>query len=90
MIHFNFTIDNPFSDRWTVMFFKNGTLPKHKAWEFNGYRTHQLIDASLRYTHKGDHAGLQITIGLLGYGLELGVYDTRHWDYETNDWKYYA
>jgi hypothetical protein len=89
MINFDFSIKNPFTDRWNTIFFKNGVLPRHKAWEFNGYRTHFIIDASLHYTYKGDHAGFQITAGLFGYCLEFGIYDTRHWDYEKDDWKNY-
>ncbi len=89
MIHFNLSIDNPFTDRWNTIWFKNGLLPKHKAWEFNGYRTHQLVNISFRLTFKGDHAGLQLELGLAGLGIEFGVYDTRHWDYENNCWVKY-
>jgi hypothetical protein len=89
MINFDFSINNPFTDRWNTIFFKNGLLPRHKAWEFNAYRTHYIIDASVRYTYKGDHAGLQLTAGLFGYSLEFSIYDTRHWDYDKNDWRYY-
>jgi hypothetical protein len=80
MIHFNFGIENPFSDRWNTLFFKNGLLPNHKAWEFNGYCTRYIIDMDFRLTVKGDHPGLFIMLGLLGYALEFSVYDTRHGD----------
>ena len=89
MINFSFSIDNPWSDRWSTIWCKNGLLPKHKAWEFNGYRTHQIIDAELRLTFKGDHAGLLTLFGLFGYALEISIYDTRHWDYENNCWEIY-
>ena len=58
----------------------------HKAWEFNGYRTNQLIDAELHLTFKGDHAGLHTMFGLFGYSVEISIYDTRHWDRENNTW----
>lgn len=89
MILFNFIVDNPFSDRWSTIFFKNGIFGQHKAWEFNAYQTHHLIDLEFRLTTKGDHAGLQTMVGLFGYSIELGVYDTRHWDYENNRWQIY-
>jgi hypothetical protein len=87
MIYFNFAVENPWRDRWNTIWFKNGLLPKHKAWEFNGYRTHQLINFNFKLNFKGDHAGLQIELGLLGYNVEFNVYDTRHWDYEHDCWE---
>ena len=89
MISLQFSIDNPWSNRWKTLFFKNGLLPKHKAWEFNGYTTHQIIDIDCRLTVKGDHAGLHLMFGLFGYSLEFSIYDTRHWDYENNRWHDY-
>ena len=80
MINFTWSIDNPWSDRWQTIFFKNGLLPKHKAWEFNGYKTNQLISIYFRLSVKGDHPGVFVMLGLLGYELELSIYDTRHGD----------
>jgi hypothetical protein len=89
MINFNFGISNPFSDRWNSLFSKSGLLRKYKAWEFNGYQTHDLIDIDFRLSFTGDHAGLQVMIGLFGYSLEFSLYDTRHWNDETNTWENY-
>lgn len=89
MIYVNLNIDNPFSDRWSTIFNKNGLLPKHKAWEFNGYRTNHLFNVGFKLNFKGDHAGLQIELGLLGRSLEFSVYDTRHWNYEKDSWEIY-
>ena len=89
MIYLNFEIQNPFSDRWNTIWFKNGLLAKHKAWEFNGYRTHLLVDLDFKLNFKGDHAGLTFMFGLVGYTVEFSIYDTRHWDYENNCWKQY-
>jgi hypothetical protein len=87
MIYFNLNIDNPFTDRWNTLFYKHGLLTQHKAWEFNGYRTHHLINVSFKLNFKGDHAGIQIELGLLGYSTEFQIYDTRHWDYENDCWE---
>jgi hypothetical protein len=32
---------------------------------------------------------LQVMLGVLGYGIAFRIYDTRHWDYETNTWVNY-
>jgi hypothetical protein len=80
MINFNLSIINPWSDRWNTLFFKNGLLANHKAWEFNGYRTHHLVDVNFQLSFTGDHPGVFIMLGLVGYSLELSVYDTRHGD----------
>ena len=80
MINLNFSISNPWSNRWHTLFFKNGLLPNHKAWEFNGYATHHFIDIDFRLSFTGDHPGVFVMLGLLGYSLEVSIYDTRHED----------
>ena len=80
MISFNSNITNPWSQRWRTMFCKGGLLAKHKAWEFNGYHTHHVIDINFSLSFTGDHPGVFIMLGLVGYSLELSVYDTRHGD----------
>lgn len=80
MINFNLNISNPWSNRWNVLFFKNGLLPNHKAWEFNSYATHDIIDVDFRLSFTGDHPGVFVILGLLGYAVEFSVYDTRHGD----------
>ena len=80
MISLNFNIANPWSNRWSILFSKNGLLAKHKAWEFNGYLTHHLVDINCSLSFTGDHPGVFIMLGLFGLSLELSVYDTRHGD----------
>jgi hypothetical protein len=80
MVNFNFSITNPWIQRWRFMFSKSGLLGAHKAWEFNGYRTHHLIDIDFRLAFTGDHPGVFVMLGLVGYSLELNLYDTRHKD----------
>jgi hypothetical protein len=68
----------------------HGRISKTKAWELeHNYYSGMLLDAELKLTTKGDHAGLQAMIGVLGYGIAFRIYDTRHWDYETNTWVNY-
>ena len=84
---FRLELTNPF-DRWE--FFKplgsiSGMLFWHKAWELeHSYMSTMLVDIDFGLTARRDHAGLDITVGILGYGVHLSVYDTRHWDYNQN------
>lgn len=86
---FNFRLEltNPF-DRWE--FFKplgsiSGVLFLYKAWELeHSYMSTMLVDIDTSITTRRDHAGLNIIIGILGYGVHFSIYDTRHWDYNTN------
>lgn len=80
MINFNFAITNPWSNCWRTVFNKAGLIGEHKAWEFNGYQTHHIIDINFQLSFTGDHPGVFIMLGLVGYSLELSVYDTRHED----------
>jgi hypothetical protein len=86
MINFSFSIKNPFSDRWKTIYNKYGLFSNHKAWELNVYKTHQLVDVDFGLSFKGDHAGLRLMLGLIGYSVEFHFYDTRHWDYKTDTW----
>lgn len=90
MIRFNFSISNPWSDRWEILWGKFNSISRYKAWEFNVYETHDIIEVDFHYTVKGDHAGLHLMLGLVGYAVEFHIYDTRHWDYENNTWEIYG
>jgi hypothetical protein len=89
MINFDFNISNPFSSRWGTLFVSSKKITTHKAIEANLYKTNAIVSINLRISIKGDHAGIQLTGGLLGYEVELHFYDTRHWDYENNCWTTY-
>ena len=86
MINLKFDIDNPWSDTWTILWNKSGLFTKHKAWEFNGYRTSRVVVIEFNSRLSGDHAGACITLGLFGYEVELHFYDVRHWNHDTNTW----
>jgi hypothetical protein len=92
LVNIRIEIANPF-DRWEL--FKNlgcisGRVSKYKGWELeHTFWSGQLLDADIRWSHKTDHAGIEITLGLLGYGIHFRIYDTRHWNYETNKWEIY-
>jgi hypothetical protein len=42
-----------------------------------------IYDAMLKQDPKA-HAGIEITVGLFGYGVHFHIYDIRHWDHDKN------
>ena len=58
MINLNLKIENPWNDRWHMIWCKNGVFNKHKAWEFNGYLTNSIVEVYFDLKLTGDHAGL--------------------------------
>jgi hypothetical protein len=91
MITLNFGIAMPWRSAkvWDILWNISRSVTKHKAWEFNGYRTGRLINVDFHWTLQGDHAGARLMLGVFGYEVELQFYDTRHWNYDTNTWEYY-
>ena len=89
MINLNFSIDNPFSERFAILASTSKKLTKHKAIEASAYRAATIITLSLDYTIKQDHAGLRVVVGLFGYECEMHFYDIRHWSYEKQQWETY-
>ena len=67
----------------------SGDLPfKHKHWEIQAYRySWDLLHFNLDTKCLGeDHAGPELEFGLLGFSIRFKIYDSRHWDYDKNDW----
>lgn len=68
----------------------SGRLSKHTAWELeHTYYSGSLLDIDTSLGIREDHAGFDFTLGLFGYGVNFRIYDTRHWNYETNKWEVY-
>ena len=93
IVNIRIELTNPF-DRWD--YFKSlgsiyGRIGKNTAWELdNNYYSPLLLDVDIKWSHKTDHAGIEIGIGLLGYGIRFRIYDTRHWDYEKDTYSTYS
>ena len=87
MINLNFSINNPFSERFNIVAASGGLITDHKAWEANIYCTANIVKLTLVYSIKQDHAGLGIEFGLFGYECEFRIYDTRHWDNDNKCWE---
>lgn len=75
-------------------FYKGGFLnkAKNKAWEIqisNDFEGGPYFNFSLEWTRKCDHAGPKFTLEILSFYFCIQAYDTRHWNYETDDWEVY-
>ena len=84
MIDINLTLRNPWSDRFEHVRAWSGKLFGHKGWEIEIYRSDTVAEVEVKFTVRQDHAGLTLGLGLFSYTLRAQVYDSRHWDYETN------
>jgi hypothetical protein len=72
------------SNRWQILKMFSSKFSENWAGEFNIYATHSWIMIDGRIHFSGDHRGVFLMLGLLGYALDINVYDTRHGDmYET-------
>jgi len=92
MININIQLSNPFCSRWKTIYYKSSPPPakgKYRVWEVQAFKDNTVISFSFRWTFRTDHAGVELSLGLLGYSIMATVADTRHWDDETNAWKVY-
>ena len=68
----------------------SGSIHKHTAWELeHTYYSGSLFDIDVSWSIREDHAGFELCLGLLGYGVHFHIYDTRHWNYTANTWEEY-
>lgn len=88
MINLRFEIRNPWSkDRFKNLGCIGGRISKNKAWELeHSFCDAVIFDIECKFTTKQDHAGLELVLGFLGYGVHFRLYDCRHWDYEMGTW----
>jgi hypothetical protein len=64
--------------RWEIIKTFFGKLSKNWACEFNLYATHSFIMIDARLVPQGDHRGIFVMLGVLGWALDFNIYDTRH------------
>lgn len=90
MINFWVAFRNPFPVRpfraircWSRQITTNKTVEfqiSRYAWNWLELQ----VDLNWRQI---DHAGPWLMIGVFGLQVDLRMYDHRHWDDQTNDWK---
>ena len=91
MISLNFNIRNPWSDRFENLWCRAWDTPfKNKHIELEISRDFTIISFRFNWTVRQSHAGLELEAGLFGYCVQFNLYDSRHWDYSTNNWEIYS
>jgi hypothetical protein len=84
MINFNFKIELPI-DRWETIWSTTGKTPfPHKYWDFDFFRSADIVSFEFSWKTRTDHAGVNVGVGLFGYSVDFRFYDSRHWDDENN------
>ncbi len=87
---FNIEIDAPIWE-WDSLWSKDfGIIAENKSLEMQLMRDNILLklEINIRFTGR-DHAGPELSIGLLGFVFDIRVYDHRHWNHEKNEWETY-
>lgn len=89
MINIDIQIQNPYpKNNFKAIWNRHRMLSENKAWETEIYKDSECIfGLGFRFSFRGhDHAGLRINLGIFTYRFDMHIYDTRHWNYETNSW----
>ncbi len=89
MINLRLSITNPWSTLWDAGRAWGGMITKNLAWECQLYRSNVLLECELNITHRQDHAGIKIELGLFTWCFTANIYDTRHWNYDKGRWEIY-
>jgi hypothetical protein len=90
MIYVSFNLTNPWGlPKFLHLGNVHGKFTKNKAWELEHYRCSSIVEFQFSFSTRRDHAGLEMTVGLLGYNIHANIYDCRHWNTDTNSWMKY-
>jgi hypothetical protein len=77
-------------ERFNNLWCGSWSVSKHKAVELEFiFFSRTLIEAGFHITTRRDHAGVDALLGFFGFTVHLHLYDTRHWNHETNKWEVY-
>lgn len=90
-MYLNFSVFNFFlkKEKFDKFFFYHRHLWSNKYLEFEfDYYNFYLFKFEFNFQPiKTDHGGLRMELIVLGYSLDLNIYDSRHWDYKNNCWE---
>ena len=85
-----FLIDIPIpfiENRFENLFCRGGKIYEHKYYIIEFLKDGVLLSLDVDITLFGeDHAGANLSFGVFGYSLHIGIYDNRHWNFEKDDW----
>jgi len=61
----------------------------NKFWELQISNEFEgpYFNFKISWTRKEDHAGFQILIEIFNFMFDFNIYDSRHWDYDTNTYE---
>jgi len=61
---------------------------QHKFWELQVCNTMETswFKVSIDWTRKVDHAGFYFVFECYHFFINFMIYDSRHWDYDTDDY----
>lgn len=87
MISLNFTLRNPWSNRFENLWCWVCRTPfANKFIELEIIRDFTLVSFRLNWTIRQSHAGLDLELGVFGYNANFQFYDNRHWNTEAEQW----
>jgi hypothetical protein len=91
MLFLNFQLTTPlFRTYFVNLWNKAIKCSKYKAFEAEiCFQPSTLFEVFLNITTRGDHAGIDVSVTVLGVCIHLLFYDIRHWNYKTNTWEVY-
>jgi hypothetical protein len=75
-----------------TIWFINCHLTENKSLEIQWGKFDEcedILDFTLEWSRKRDHAGFRWHNMILGYHFIVTVYDNRHWDYKSQEWSFY-
>jgi len=80
MINFNFTIRNPWTQRFDILLLRTGPLLlPFWHWELQVNRVSDLVSVDFRVTYRQSHQGIFLSLALIGFEVIFNIYDSRHY-----------
>lgn len=90
MISFHFNLQNSWTNTFKNLWCRSFKTPfNHKFVELEVYKFCSIASFNFAWTVRQSHAGIDLELGLFGYGFHFNFYDNRHWNTETNQWYIY-
>jgi len=89
MINVQIRLCNPWVEKFENLKCKSFQITKNKTLELQMFKTNDIINFQLTFSHRTDHAGLTVELGLLSYNIMLSFLDNRHWDDVNKKWENY-
>lgn len=94
MFNLHFSIENPFNisvnQKEIFEFHHKVTKNKNIESQITFFGLSKLFSMGFDTSWSGyDHAGPSVYIEFFGLYFRLAFFDTRHWNYKTNNWEVY-